>query len=202
METEGFDNLDKALAEGKGCIIITAHYGNWDLVARKLVICGYKVNVIARDSDDPGITGITTRIRESGGYRVFDRDQPIIGAFRCLKNNECLGILPDQNDADGIVVSFFGKPAATATGPAVLGLKSGAALVPVFCRSMGGGRYRAIAKPRIEFLPSGNHDADVRRLTELVNLAIEEEVRSNPTQWLWLHDRWKHGRLLSKVDNG
>ncbi len=201
VETTGFEHLDGALADGKGCIIITAHYGNWEMLARKLVICGYKVNVIARDSDDPGITGITTRIRESGGYRVFDRDQPIIGAFRCLVNNECLGILPDQNDADGIVVDFFGKPAATATGPAVLALKSGAHLVPVFCRSLGNGKYRAVAKPKIELVPSGNREDDVRRLTELVNLEIEKEIRSNPSQWLWLHDRWKHGRLRTEVSD-
>jgi len=213
VETDGFENLYNALAGGKGCIIVTAHYGNWEMLARKLVICGYKVSVIARDSDDPGITGITTRIRENGGYRVFDRDQPIIGAFRCLKNNEILGILPDQNDVDGIVVSFFGMPAATATGPATLALRSGAALVPVFCRAVGGGRYRATAKPKIELgeaEPQGrpgrrplrdalDEQEDIRRLTELVNLAIEDEVRSNPSQWLWLHDRWKNGKLRSEV---
>ena len=98
IDFEGKEHIDEALSLGKGCIIVTAHYGNWELLARKLVILGYKVNVIARDSDDAGITGVTQRIRESGGYKVFDRDQPIIGAFRALKKNEILGILPDQND--------------------------------------------------------------------------------------------------------
>ena len=106
IDVEGRENLDKALEEGRGCIVVTAHYGNWELLARKLVICGYTINVIARDSDDPVMTGITTRIRESGGYRVFDRDQPIIGAFRSLRNNELLGILPDQNESEGIFVDL------------------------------------------------------------------------------------------------
>lgn len=191
VDLEGSEHIDEALARGKGCILITAHYGNWELMARKLAIRGYTVNVIARDSDDPGMTGITTRIRESGGYRVFDRDQPIIGAFRCLRNNEILGILPDQNESGGMPVEFFSRPAATATGPAVLALKSGAALVPIFCPRLDDGRYRAAACPIIEFEPSGEEGNDIRDLMVLINAAIESEVRANPSQWLWLHDRWK-----------
>lgn len=191
VDFEGYEHIDKALAGGKGCIVITAHYGNWELFARKLVIHGYKMNVIARDSDDPGITGITTRIRESGGYRVFDKDQPIIGAFRSLKNNECLGILPDQNESTGVFVDFFSRPTATATGPAVMSIKSGAAIVPGFATRQPDGRYKAIAYPRIDFTPSGDETKDIRDLTALINLAIERQIRENPSQWLWLHDRWK-----------
>ncbi len=145
IDIEGTQHIDEALKEGKGCILLTGHYGNWEVLARKMVICGYTLNVIARDSDDPGITGITTRIRESGGYRVFDKDQPIIGAFRALKNNETLGILPDQNDNDGIFVDFFSRPVKTAVGPAVLSLRSGAPIVPVFALRMPDGRYKATA---------------------------------------------------------
>lgn len=199
IDVEGRENLDKALAEGKGCIVITAHYGNWELLARKMVIEGYKVNVIARDSDDPGMTGMTTRIRESGGYRVFDKDQPLIGALRVLRRNEILGILPDQNEPHGVFVDFFSRPVATATGPAVFSLKSGAALVPAFAPRMPDGKYKATIYPRIEFTPSGDEEKDIRDLTTLINQAIEREVRSNPSQWLWLHDRWK---FTPEVTNG
>jgi KDO2-lipid IV(A) lauroyltransferase len=191
VELVGRSHLDEALAKGHGCIALTAHYGNWEMLARKTAIQGYKVNVIARDSDDPGITGITTRIRESGGYRVFDKDQPVIGAYRALKSNEVLGILPDQNDSGGIFVDFFGRPAATATGPAVLSLKSGAPIVPAFCERVADGRYRATVYPALEFEPTGNQESDVAEVTRLVNAAIEAQVRRNPSQWLWLHDRWK-----------
>lgn len=191
IDLEGKENVDDALALGNGCIALTAHYGNWELLARKMVILGYKVNVIARDSDDDGITTITQRIRESGGYKVFDRGQPIIGAFRALKNNEILGILPDQNDADGIFVPFFGRQVKTAEGPAVLSLKTGAPIVPVFAPRIENGRYRATAYPMISFEPSGDMDKDVSDLMTLVNAAIEKEIRRNPSQWLWLHDRWK-----------
>lgn len=198
MDLEDTHNIDNALAEGKGCILLTAHYGNWELMARKLVIHGYKVNVIARDSDDPGMTGITTRIRERGGYQVFDRDQPIIGAFRALKNNECLGILPDQNDCDGIMVTFFSMPATTAEGPAGLSLKSGARIVPIFSERLPGHHYRAVAHPALEYQPIGKQDDDIHRLTQLINDTIEAQIRRNPTQWLWLHDRWRYAREVCR----
>lgn len=191
VEAVGLENISDVLAEGKGCIVLTAHYGNWEILARKLVKQGWPVSVIARDSDDPGMTGITTRIRESGGYAVYDKDQPIIGAFRKLKQNEILGILPDQNDYDGIEVQFFGKTALTAVGPAVLSLKSGAALVPAFCEKVDGDKYRLTVYNKIEYTPTGEYDLDVQNLTQLVMNALEEGIRRNPTQWLWLHDRWK-----------
>jgi len=192
IDVEGMERIDDALKEGKGCIVITAHYGNWELLARKLVIRGHKVSVIARDSDDPGMTGIATKIRESGGYAVYDKDQPLIGAFRPLRRNELLGILPDQNESHGgVFADFFGRPASTATGPAMFALRSGAPVVPVFAPRMPDGRYKAIAYPRIEFTPSGNEEQDIFGLTTLINQAIEDEVRRHPDQWLWLHDRWK-----------
>lgn len=187
----GLENVASALAEGKGCIVLTAHFGNWEMLARKLVSQGWPLSVIARDSDDPGMTGIATRIREHGGYAVYDKDQPIIGAFRRLKQNEILGILPDQNDYDGIEVEFFGKTALSAIGPAVLSLKSGAALVPAFCEKTADDRYTLTAYPKIEYTPTGDHDADVKNLTQLVMNALEQGIRKNPAQWLWLHNRWK-----------
>lgn len=191
VELVDFSHIEKVFAAGKGCIFVTAHYGNWEMMARKLVLSGCRLNVIARDSDDPGMTGIATRIRESGGYRVFDKSQPLIGAYRCLKNNEGLGLLPDQNDYKGIPVDFLGRPALTATGPAELSLRSGAPIVPVFCRSVGGGRYVAQVYPPLSFEPSGDRESDVVELTRLINLAIADEIRRNPSQWLWFHDRWR-----------
>ena len=191
IEFEGAEHIDNALAKGNGCIIITAHYGNWELLARKLVLLGYSVNVIARDSDDPGMTGIATRIRETAGYKVFDRDQSLLGVVRGLRNNELLGILPDQNESHGIFVDFFSRPAKTAVGPAIFSLRSGAPLVPVFAARLGRGKYKAVAHPPVQFEPSGDEEKDIHDLTALIQKAIEKEVAANPSQWLWLHDRWK-----------
>lgn len=193
VEIENREHLDNAFALGRGCIGLTAHFGNWEILARKLVIMGYDVSVIARDSDDPGMSGIAQKIRESGGYKVFDRDQSMLGVFKALKNNGMLGILPDQNDYAGIVVRFFSRPALTAAGPAIISLRTGAPIVPFFCRKVGPGKYKAKVYPPIDFTPTGDRALDERNLTQLVNDALEVGIRQEPSQWLWLHDRWKEG---------
>jgi len=189
VDMKGTEHLDAALAKGKGCVILTGHLGHWEMLARRLANAGYKVNVIARDSDDVVMTGIARRIREGAGYRVLGRNPR--EALMVLKNNEILGILPDQNAVGGIKVEFFGQLASTAEGPAVFSLRTGAPLVPAFARRGSDGMYHAVIHPPLETPLTGDRDEDVRRLTQALTSRIEEEIRKDPTQWLWLHDRWK-----------
>lgn len=188
---DGTEHLDAALAKGRGVILITAHFGNWEVFARKIVLLGYPVNVIARDSDDPGMTGIGNAIRQGGGYHVLPRDDAALPAMRCLKKNQLLGILPDQNTWHGIFVDFFGRPVATATGPAVFSLRSGAPVCCGFSRRESDGRFKAVIYPPLEVPATGDEEADIRNLTEAFTNVIEEEIRQYPSQWLWVHDRWK-----------
>lgn len=186
---EGKEHLDAAISKGNGAVLITAHLGNWELFARKVVLLGYKLNVIARDSDDPAMTGIANTVRQSGGYKVFGRDNAALPAIRCLRKNEFLGILPDQNTGSGIFVDFFGRPVATATGPAVFSIKTGAPIICGFARRTRNG-FKGLFKP-LDVNLSGDEEADVRAVTAAMTKAIEDEVREDPAQWLWLHDRWK-----------
>ncbi|MEN6372777.1 MAG: lysophospholipid acyltransferase family protein [Armatimonadota bacterium] len=191
IDLDGKEYMDEALAKGHGVILITAHLGNWEIFARKLVLSGYKVNVIARNSDDPAMTGIANKMRETAGYHVLDRDNSALPAVRSLKRNEVLGILPDQNTFTGIFVDFFGKPCATATGPAVFALRTGAPVVCGFARRDEEGRFRARIYPPITVTHTGNEKEDIHMLTQAITTAIEDEIRKDPSQWLWLHDRWK-----------
>lgn len=191
IDVEGIEHLETALAKGRGVVCVTAHLGNWELFARKIVLQGYKINVIARDSDDPTMTGVANEMRQNAGYRVLPRDGSALPALRCLRRNELLGILPDQNTYSGIFVDFFGRPAATAPGPAVLALKAGAPIICGFARRMEGGRFKAVLYPPIEVPLSGNEEADVHAITSALTKKIEDEIRKDPAQWLWLHDRWK-----------
>jgi KDO2-lipid IV(A) lauroyltransferase len=201
IDIHGKEHLDRALGKGKGVVLITAHFGNWEILARKLCIMGYPVTVIARDSDDPSMTGIANKIREGAGYKVLGRDKSVRGALECLKRNEVLGILPDQNtSAGGVFVDFFGYPAATAVGPAVFALRAGAVLVPVFAYRGSDGRYHGEFQPEIEYQQTGNRDEDELALTGAITKVIENIIRRYPTQWLWLHDRWKKARLVGKLD--
>jgi Kdo2-lipid IVA lauroyltransferase/acyltransferase len=189
VDLSGTEHVDAALAQGNGAILLTGHLGHWEMLARRAAAAGYRINVIARNSDDVTMTGIARKIREGSGYKVLGRNAR--EALKCLRDNEILGILPDQNTAGGVFVDFFGRPAATAEGPAVFSLKTGAPILPTFARRGVDGKYHAVVYPPISVQLTGETEKDVHILTQALTSRIEEEIRKDPTQWLWLHDRWK-----------
>lgn len=191
VELEGTEHLDAALAHGRGAILLTAHYGNWEFLGARLITAGYPLSVIARDQDDEGITRLVNEARQGKGMRVLRRSE-VREALKCLRRNEVLGILADQNTAvGGVFVDFFGKPAATAPGPALLALRTGAAVVPVFIRRESPGRHRAAIQPPLRLVHTGNRETDVVAHTALMTKVIEHQVAQWPEEWLWLHQRWK-----------
>jgi len=191
VELEGTEHLDAALAQGRGAILLTAHYGNWEFMGARFITAGYPLSVIARDQDDEGVTRLVNDSRQGKGLRVLRRSE-VREALKCLRRNEALGILADQNTAvGGVFVDFFGKPAATATGPALLALRTGAAVVPVFIRRESPGRHRVVIQPPLRLIHTGDREADVVANTALMTKVIEHQIAQWPEEWLWLHQRWK-----------
>ncbi len=187
----GEEHLQWCLQQGKGTLIITAHYGNWEIAARYLTQCrGYVLNVVARDADDSATTVLVNRIREIGGYRVIPRGQAARPVLQALKRNELVALLPDQNAGD-VFVPFFGRLAGTVAGPALLALRSGAPLLPVFCTRQPDNTYLFEMLPPLVVQPSEDKERDVREIMARITALIEQQIRKHPSQWLWLHNRWK-----------
>ena len=191
LETDGDEYLQEAASRGKGVIILTAHFGNWELLARSLTNRGFRLTVIARNSDGAELNAVTARIRREGGYTVLDRNASLTETVRVLRRGELLGILPDQHYYGGIESAFFGAPALTSVGTSAFSLKTGAAIVPGFCVRTAPDSYRVEFYPPLEYSPTGDEALDRKNLTRLVNDAIEAEIRRYPSSWLWIHDRWK-----------
>ena len=190
VKVDSFAPMDDLLARGKGLIFITAHIGNWELLARRAAIHGTHITVVARQGDDPAFNALTDHIRESGGYSVHPRGDSPRALLKVLRSNAVIGILPDQK-SDDVFVPFFGQLAGTVAGPAVLALKTGAAILPVFCIRQPDGTYQTIHLPEIDTHSTDNQEADIWRITADITAAVESIVRQYPDQWLWLHDRWK-----------
>ncbi|MDW8321526.1 MAG: lysophospholipid acyltransferase family protein [Armatimonadota bacterium] len=187
----GEEHLQWCLQQGKGTLVITAHYGNWEIAARYLTQCkGYVLNVVARDADDSATAVLVNRIREQGGYRVIPRGQAARRVLQALKRNELVALLPDQNAGD-VFVPFFGRLAGTVAGPALLALRSGAPLLPVFCTRQPDNTYLFEMLPPFFVQSSGDKEHDVLEAMTRINTLIEQQVRKHPSQWLWLHNRWK-----------
>ena len=190
-EVVGIENLEHAHALGKGVMIITAHYGNWERFAHWFTVNGYTLNVVARDANQGLVTEKVNALRTQAGAAVLSRGNAARAILGKLKSGDLVGILNDQNNGD-CFVPFFGKPCGTALGPAVLHLRTGAPLIPSYFTRLGPGKYRA------EFLPpvlGEDFDKDEIRITTRLNEILESVIRRHPEQWLWLHDRWKSARL-------
>ena len=187
---EGEEHLEAALARGRGVLLITGHFGNWEFMARWLSSHGYPINVVARDARDPAATKLLTDTREGNGAQVLYRGNSARAVLGCLKKNEIVALLPDQNAAD-VFVPFMGKRTGTVDGPAIIHLKMGAPLLFTWCVRLPDNRFQITFEPPELVVSTGDKGADVARTMTLVNARLETQIRRNPTQWLWLHDRWK-----------
>ncbi|MCS7065080.1 MAG: lysophospholipid acyltransferase family protein [Fimbriimonadales bacterium] len=199
IELVGREHLDAAFREGKGVLLLTGHFGNWELMARYLTLLGYPIAVIARPTEDPATTELVTMVRERSGYRVYARGNAARAVLKTLRANEAVGILPDQNAGD-VFIEFFGQKAGCVTGPAVFHLRTGAPIVPLFNVRVPGDYHRIEILPPMHFEPTGDLQVDAQRIMQAWHDLLESYVRRYPDQWLWLHDRWKSGRKATRSE--
>lgn len=191
VDVEGVEHLQAALAQGRGLIILTAHYGNWELLGAWLAQQVPEIYVIARDAAHNLTANLINQARASHGLQVVDRDN-VRQMLRVLNAGSVLGILPDQHSLrGGVLVDFLGRPAWSFTGTALLAQRSGAIIVPHFCWRTPEGRFRVQIQPPLELVETGDRQADALTNTRLILAVIEEQIYRQPEPWLWLHNRWK-----------
>jgi KDO2-lipid IV(A) lauroyltransferase len=192
LSIDGEAHIQNALTKGKGALILTAHYGNWELGIKPLSKLG-EFHVIARALDIKRLENELLTIREGFGAKVIYKQQATRHTLRALKENKIVAILIDQNvlHDEAIFVDFFGKLAGTTPGLATFHLRSGAPIIPAFCMPTPSGGYHVHIMEGLEFSPTGDHSADVLHITQECTKIIEDQIRDKPEFWLWFHDRWR-----------
>ena len=189
---QGREHLDAALSAGKGVILLTAHLGNWEMVGARFAADGYPLHVIARAQRDDRLTEYIRQTREVAGMRVLHREDSVRASLRALRSNEVVGILLDQNAGDdGVFVDFFGHLASTAPGAAAFALRTGAAVVPAFGRRNPDDSHTICIYEPAPLIHTGDSRSDIAANTQRYTKIIEEQIRTCPEQWFWLHKRWK-----------
>jgi len=191
---EGLEHFRRAREKGKGVLFLTAHFGNWEWMAAAFpLFSGHPAHVVFRPMDSRFLDEIVRRVRTSTGNQTIPKQKAMGQILRLLKGGEAVGILLDQNMAwqEGVFVDFFGEKACTNTGMALLALKTGAAVLPVFGIREKDGRYRAIIEPEVPLIRTGDKESDVFQNTQLFTRIIERYIRDYPDHWLWVHQRWK-----------
>jgi len=194
IECEGLDHLDAASKSGRGVILFTGHVGAWELSSFALSLFDHPLSFLVRRIDNPKIEALVDRARIRRGNRTVDKRSAAREILRILQAGGTLGILVDLNtlDREGIFVDFFGRPASTTFTLAKLALRTGALVLPVFV-PWDEQRQRFVLKIEapLAFTSTGDEQDDVRRFTQLFTSVVERYVRQYPSQWLWIHRRWK-----------
>ncbi len=185
--------LRAAHAEGKGVVLVTGHIDNWELFARRIALLGLPCGTVAKEAQDPRLTVLLQRSRQSAGVRVFWRGSPMSAreVLRFLRDERgMLGILIDQDTkVAGHFIPFFGRPAFTPRAAGDLAARLGAPMIFGCAHRLAGNVHRIVIR-RIEVQRTGDRHADSLALTAAATRAIEDEIRANPQEWVWMHPRW------------
>jgi len=185
---EGLENYLEAKKAGRGILIATAHFGNWELSAFAHALMTEPMHVMIRPLDNPSLDRLVEQRRQLSGNQLISKREAARAVLRALQSNQAVGILIDQNTSvdEGVFVDFFGTRACANTGFAKLAAHTGAPVIPGFAVwNEREGRYV------LRFYPPVPMTGDPAKDTQKLHAKLEEVIREHPGQWLWIHRRWK-----------
>ncbi|MBK8575609.1 MAG: lysophospholipid acyltransferase family protein [Elusimicrobia bacterium] len=187
----GIENLRAAHAQGKGVILFTGHLGNWEYASWATALAGFPVAAIARRMKNPFVNDWITALRRRSGNEVLMHKNAVRESVRRLSAGQVVGLLFDQRiTAGGLQVPFFGRPAHTTGMAALLALRLGSPLVPVHSWRENG-RLTVEIGPSLSVDPGPSTPDRIEAVTRQMTEILEGWIRQHPTQWLWIHDRWR-----------
>ncbi len=191
FEYEGWENYEKARAEGKGVIACTGHFGHFDLLAAAHNLRGVPITTISRKM----VVGLWKGTRARAGVQEIyvKQGETFAAAVKALRAGRVLGYVIDQSERrrTAIFPTFFGVPAATSPTPAVLSRRTGAPVVFAVSVPLPDGRHRVIIEGPFRPPDTGDHERDAVAFLQDMNDRLERYIRRHPEQWYWLHRRWK-----------
>ncbi|MCU0452060.1 MAG: lysophospholipid acyltransferase family protein [Bacteroidetes bacterium] len=194
VTVEGEDILQEGLLSGKGVVLLTAHYGSWEIVPQALAChFGVRGTVLVRGLANQHVDRVIDRLRRTFGAATVPSTIAVRELFRTLHRGGLVIMAADQSaPAESPAVQFFGRWTPAFEGPAVLALRTGARIIFGVARRESDGTYRLVLEriPKDD-LPVDDPDS-VERLTERCLATTERAIRQDPSQWMWMHRRWKH----------
>lgn len=193
---EGWEHVEAARAAGRGVIVATCHYGNWEVLGAVLARRGLPLHVLVQRPSQDAFDRLFKETREACGVATWENAgaaslRPVL---RALARGEALGLLADQHgEAQEAVVRLFGRPVSAPTGPFFFARRTGAAVLPMRAVREADGRHRIVVEA--ELPASGDDEADMQVLYGV----YERWIRERPEHWLWVHDRWAREHELLRA---
>lgn len=177
----------EAAARGRGVMLISGHFGSWEMNGASMTTSGIPVVIVAKRQANPYVDAWITRYRKELNMNIIGTGAPVKHMVRALRNGEVVGLISDQDAGrKGVFVPFFGRPASTTRGAAELALRYGAPLLACMTVRLGQGKYKTLVR-EVEI----HSDDTVESLTARYTKAMEDIIRLYPEQYFWMHRRWK-----------
>jgi len=194
IDTEGEENIKKALLRRRGVVYVTGHIGNWEIMAHAFAAKKYEISVIAAPIEPRQLNDMIVQLRARMGVRTILRSRP--GAakelIKVFKDNRILAILIDQDtDVESAFVDFMGRPAWTPTAAASMAIKFDAPVLFGYIYRGKAGRHTAKIEGPLDMISTGNTEQDIIANTAMLTKKIEDCIRKYPEQWVWMHRRWR-----------
>jgi KDO2-lipid IV(A) lauroyltransferase len=193
VKIEGKEHLDKALEAGKGVVGLTCHLGSFDTGASFVHQLGYKINIVGAPLKDPRLDKLVHGNRVLKGAKYIPRGGSSLPLIRALKSGEIVFLLIDQDISkiQGVFVNFFGMPAYTPVGAALMAMKTGAKVIPFIMHRNQDDTHTLTIAPEIPIVNTGKEQEDLIANTQTMTNVLEDFIRQYPEQWVWMHERWK-----------
>ncbi|MDD5758865.1 MAG: lysophospholipid acyltransferase family protein [Desulfobulbaceae bacterium] len=192
IKAEGMHHLEQALAQGHGALMITGHFGNWELLGAWMAQNNYPLRVVGTTLENPGLDKIVVEMRNQAGYTNIARGSGTREIIRSLKQGCAIGMLIDQDtQVPGAFVQFFGRLAHTPTGAAILARKFQIPIIPIFMYLKDDLSYQIECEAPLTLEYTDDEGRDLVVNTQKCSDVYERIIRRFPEQWVWMHKRWK-----------
>ncbi len=197
----GVEHIEAARALGRGMLLVTGHFGNWELLPAALTHLGFEASTVTRPPNNPWVAEWIARRRARLGvkHQIPKGPEGVRTLFAALRRKEAVAMFIDQQLDEGIPAPLFGRDAMTTHAPATLAMKLGLPVVPFAIRRTRGANFVVVIRPPIPLPHTGSPGRDILEMTTALNRFIEEEVRLRPHHWLWMHRRWRTAPLTRRA---
>lgn len=192
VKVEGIEHAERAKAKGKGIIYFTGHIGAFELMITAMGLNGMPFMVVGTALKDERLNDIVVQFRAKHGSEPITRGRETFKLIKTLKSGGAVGMLIDQDTkVKSRFVNFFGMPASTPVGAALMAMKTGATVIPVLIHLGEDNLQHMILYPEVEMINTGDEEKDMITNTQVLTNILEQGIRRHPAQWVWMHERWK-----------
>lgn len=208
-KTEHLESLflkaKKAHDEAGGCIFVTPHLGNWEMLPYVSSLLGIPLAIVMRPMDNPYLERLVSSSRVMSGQVIVPKKNAMFVLERMLRQGKSIGMLPDQSTSRGLRVEFFGRKATVTPIPALLAITYNRPVVIVAaCRTNDPFYFQGYVSdpiwPEKDLSRIGKEQEELVRITREINSRMEEIIRKHPEQYLWMHNRWKDAAKRSTFE--